>query len=456
MPRSIEAKIFVPIKPGGAPDVSSRIDHRPLSALRTNPRNARTHSKKQVGQIADSIRRFGFTNPVLIDAEDTILAGHGRVAAAKLLGLESVPTVCLDHLNEAERRAYVIADNKLAELAGWDDALLAIEFQELSDLDFDLSLTGFSTGEIDFILDDQAASDREAEDEILEPEPGPAVSLPGDLWLLGEHRLYCGSSLEASSYEALMGDERARMVFTDPPFNVPIKGHVSGLGKKQHREFAMASGEMDRASFTEFLRTAFTHMATFSADGSIHQVCMDWRHMREILDAAEGLFELKNLCVWNKDNAGMGSLYRSKHELVFVFKKGGAAHVNNVELGRHGRNRSNVWDYPGQNTFHRNRTDDLAAHPTVKPVALVADAIRDVTERGTIVLDPFNGSGTTILAAEKTGRRARTIELDPAYVDVAIRRWEAMTGGSACHAETGQTLAETQATRANTEIDHAA
>jgi DNA modification methylase len=431
------------------------VEYRPVSALRTNPRNARTHSKKQIAKLADGIRRFGFTNPVLIDEAGTLIAGHGRVAAAKLLGLPEVPTLRLDHMSEAEKRAYVIADNRLAELAGWDRDLLALEFEALGELDFDLSLTGFELPEIEILLDER--SDKaDPEDVVPEPSAGPAVSRLGDLWLLGAHRLFCGSALEASAYATLLGEERADVLFTDPPYNVPVQGHVSGLGKSRHREFAMASGEMSEAAFTAFLRTAFEHMAAFSRDGAIHFICMDWRHMREVLTAAENLYsELKNLCVWNKDNGGMGSLYRSKHELVFVFKKGSAPHVNNVELGRFGRNRTNVWDYPGQNTFHRDRETDLAAHPTVKPTALVADALRDVSHRGTLVLDPFCGSGTTILAAEKTGRRACAIELDPAYVDVAIRRWQQLTGQAAVLAGTGQSFNEVTQRRQHEEADHA-
>lgn len=428
-----------------SPHLSERITLRPLSSLRGDPGNARTHSPKQLRLIAASIEQFGFINPVVIDAEGQILAGHGRYAAARQLGLAELPTIQVDHLTPTQRRAYVLADNKLAELSAWDRDLLKIQIEELDSVDFDLDLTGFSVPEIDAILDDGGPEPEEA---VPEPEPGPAVSRPGDLWLLGSHRLYCGSALEADSYTALMGEERAAVVFADPPYNVPIQGHVSGHGRLRHREFAMASGEMSTAAFTEFLRTTFTHLIAFSLDGSIHFQCMDWRHMREILAAADGRYELKNLCVWNKDNGGMGGLYRSKHELVFVFKSGRGQHRNNVELGRHGRNRTNVWDYPGQNTFHRHRSTELAAHPTVKPVALVADALRDVSDRGDIVLDPFCGSGTTILAAERTRRRARGIELDPAYVDVALRRYQEATDQSARLAATGQSFAEVASTRA--------
>ena len=352
-----------------------------IADLKPYARNPRTHSKKQINQIADSIQTFGWTNPILTDADGSVIAGHGRLEAAKQLGIERVPTIRIEDLTEAQKRAYVIADNRLAELAGWDDEMLATELQLLStlDLDFDLDLTGFETAEIDLLI-----GSLEADDKPAEPEPSfegpdrskPAVNVPGDLWRLGDHLLLCGDALKAESYAALMGGEKAKMVFTDPPYNVPIAGHVSGLGKIKHDDFAMASGEMSESEFIGFLRTAFGHMADFSVDGSLHYLCMDWRHAYELLDAARSVYsELKNLCVWNKTNGGMGSLYRSKHELVFVFKNGTAKHVNNVELGRYGRNRTNVWDYAGANSLSSDRANDLALHPTVKPVALVADAI---------------------------------------------------------------------------------
>ncbi|GJE61112.1 site-specific DNA-methyltransferase [Methylobacterium trifolii] len=431
---------------GLTPILADRILVRALCELRPDPRNPRNHPAKQIAKIADSIREFGFLVPILIDVSGMIIAGQGRYAAAQQLGLSAVPTLCAAHFSEAQVRAYRIADNKLAESATWDPDRLRVELESLQELEFDLSLTGFEIPEIEAILDSGTSI---VEDEVPEPEPGPAVSRLGDLWLIGVHRLFCGSALDVASYTALMGEERAAVVFADPPYNVNVQGHVSGLGKNRHREFGMASGEMSVAAFTEFLRTTFTHLAAFSTDGSIHFQCMDWRHMREMLAAADGVYdELKNLVVWNKDNGGMGSLYRSKHELVFVFKKGRAAHRNNVELGRHGRNRTNVWDYPGQNTFHRDRAKDLAAHPTVKPVALVADALRDVSVRGDIVLDPFSGSGTTLLAAERTQRQGRAIELDPVYVDVALRRLERLVGEPARLAATGQSFSEVAAQRA--------
>jgi len=419
-----------------------KIVYRPIDDLTPYKGNARTHSDKQIAQIAASIRTFGFTNPVLIDARGQIAAGHGRVAAARQLGMRDVPTIELAHLTGAERRAYVIADNRLAELAGWDREILAIELQALSelDLDFELEITGFETAELDLLLDSVDDADSDEADQM--PEPGPSVTRAGDIWHLGRHRLICGDARDASVYERLMADERAHCVFTDPPYNVKIDGHVCGSGKVKHREFAMAAGEMDKASFTSFLRDALAAMAEVSLDGAIHFVCMDWRHMDELSAAgAEVYSELKNLVVWAKTNGGMGTFYRSRHELIFVYKVGTAKHLNTFGLGETGRYRTNVWDYPGVNGFGGNQ-EDLALHPTVKPVALVADAIRDVTRRGDIVLDGFGGSGTTLIAAERTGRVARLVELDPLYCDVICRRFEAHTGQPARLAGTDQTFGD--------------
>jgi DNA modification methylase len=428
-----------------------KIEYTSVRELRPHPNNARTHSKKQIRQIANSIGQFGFCNPVLVDDAKQIIAGHGRVEAAKLLGIDAVPTVRLAHLSEADKRAYVLADNKLAEKAGWDRELLAIELQGLIELDVEIELTGFEMAEIDLLFEEarEANSASGPEDTVPEPSPAPAVSQTGDLWLLGSHRLLCGDARDQAAYDHLLAGAKAEFIFTDPPYNVAIDGHVCGLGRVRHREFAMGCGEMSEAEFTAFLKTVFALLAEHSIDGSIHQICMDWRHSWEMLDAGRTVYgELKNLCVWNKSNAGMGSFYRSKHELVFVWKSGTAAHINNFELGQHGRHRSNVWDYSGVNTMRAGRLEELAMHPTVKPVALVADAIKDCSRRGSLVLDPFCGSGTILIAAERTGRKARALEIDPTYVDVAVRRWQAYTGKSAILAGSGETFETTAERRA--------
>lgn len=420
--------------------------------LRPYAGNARTHSKKQVGQIADSIERFGFANPIIVSGDHEVIAGHGRLAAAKLLGHPSVPIVVLADMTEADRRAYVMADNRLAELAGWDRDTLAIELQFLQDVQFeDIEVTGFSLGEIDVILDEASEKCPEEpgpEDEVPAKSIQSTVSRRGDLWVLGAHRLLCGDARLLSDYQRLLEGKVADVVLTDPPFNVCIDGHVSGLGKVKHKEFAMASGEMSEREFTDFLSCFLSCAKTCSKDGAILFVFMDWRHLTELTTAGrENDLLLKNLVVWSKDNAGMGSFYRSKHELCFVFKRGGASHTNTFELGQHGRYRTNIWEYAGVNTFRTGRLDELAMHPTVKPVAMIADAIRDVTRRAEIVLDSFAGSGTTVIAAKKTGRHARVLEYDPGYCDVIVRRWQKYTGKAATLDHTDRTFEEIEIER---------
>jgi DNA modification methylase len=418
-----------------------KIEQTRVHDLRPYANNARTHSRKQIRQIAKSIEKFGFCNPVLIDDQKQIIAGHGRVEAAKLLGIDAVPTCRLSHLNEADKRAYVLADNRLAERAGWDKEVLAIELQGLIDLSVDVKLTGFDMGEIDLILEEahEAKGAPTGPEDHIPACSSAAVTQPGDLWLLGEHRLLCGDARDKLAYQSLLESAKAEFVFTDPPYNVPIHGNVCGLGRIRHRDFAMACGEMSEAEFTAFLETVFKRLAENSIDGSIHQIFTDWRHMGEMLAAGRKIYgELKNLCVWNKSNAGMGSFYRSQHELVFVWKSGTAPHINNFELGQRGRNRTNVWSYPGLTGMRVGRLQELAMHPTVKPVALAGDSLKDCSGRGGLVLDPFCGSGTILIAAERTGRKARALEIDPIYVDVAVRRWQTYTGKAAVLAGSGE------------------
>ena len=416
------------------------------NSLRPSKRNARTHSKKQIQQIANSMRRFGAINPIIADRHGQIVAGHARIEAAKFLGLKRVPVIRVSHLNETELRAYMLADNKLAEKAGWDRELLAIEMEELQialpDLDLSLDITGFEPGEVDSIVGAHENERIEAIDEPIEPE-GPAISRTGDIFILDRHRLIVGDARDDGAYRKLIGREKVTMCFLDPPYNVPITGHVGGRGKTKHREFVHASGEMSSSQFTNFLRETLGRCADHSADGSITYVCMDWRHTEELIAAGSSVFaELKNICVWAKTTPGQGTFYRSQHEFVFVFKKGNASHINTFELGQHGRTRSNVWTYAGVNTFRAGRMDDLKMHPTVKPIALVADAMKDCSRRGSVVLDAFSGSGTTIMAAEQIGRRAFCIEIDPIYADVAVRRWQKTTGKDAILEATRQTFEE--------------
>ncbi|OQW59576.1 MAG: hypothetical protein A4S14_05875 [Proteobacteria bacterium SG_bin9] len=412
------------------------------SELRPFSGNARIHSPHQIRKLARLIERVGFNTPILVDKNGMILSGHARLAAALQLELDKIPIISLEHLSEAEARAFILAENKMAELSRWDHKQLSLNLKELRDLsvEFDIEITGFETPEIDILLQSLMPDDSDAIDNH-EYVPAPIVSRLGDRWQLGDHVILCGNAQTAESYSKLLGSERAAVIFADPPFNVPINGHASGKGSTKHREFLMASGEMPEPEFISFLETFLGHSGSHSIKTALFYICIDWRHAYELLAASRstGLTTV-NLCVWAKTNGGMGSFYRSQHELVFLFKPVGVSHTNNVQLGQFGRNRTNVWNYPGANVFPkggRKRATEL--HPTVKPIGLVADAILDSTNRGDIVLDPFAGSGTTILAAERTGRRAYTMELDPAYVDLAVRRWQQMTGRDAVN-DAGQTF----------------
>jgi DNA modification methylase len=409
-----------------------------VDALKPLGRQTRKHPPAQIRKLGESLEQFGFVLPIVTDADNRVVGGWALVLAARKIGLSEVPAVIIDDLDEAKLRLLRLALNRLGEESSWDQDALRLEFSAVLEItsDIDLRISGFEMGEIDVAL----SMTGEGEEDVLPAlnDTEPMITKTGDLWVLGDHRLLCGDALVAESYARLLGDERAQLVFTDPPWNIPIAGNVSGLGAVKHGDFAMACGEMTETQFEAFLRTSLGHAAAHSDDGAIQFVCMHWSKIKEVLAAGSDVYaELKNLCVWNKTNAGMGSLYRSKHELVFVFKKGTAPHINNIELGRFGRNRTNVWDYPGQNIFNGTAKSKLSLHPTAKPVALVADAMRDCSHRGGIVVDPFGGVGSTLIAAEKTGRRARLIELDPRYVDATVKRWETLTGGRAVKVDGG-------------------
>jgi DNA modification methylase len=428
------------------------IEYRRTGTLTKCKRNPRRHSQEQIVKIMASVRKVDVVRPILISESAEIIAGEAVYEAACQLGLSEIPVVVARGWSKSQIKAYRLIDNRLAELAAWDEELLAIEIEEIIEFDdISIDLLGWETAEIDILLEGATGNDETSAQDPADAtvdEPINPVTRSGDIWCLGEHRILCGSSLDAASWGALVGNHQPAMVFTDAPYNVPVDGHVCGLGKAKHQEFAMACGEMNSEQFETFLADAIEPMADTLRDGALLYLCMDWRHMGEMLKAIERCsLKLINLCVWNKNNGGMGSLYRSKHELVFVAKKGEARHTNNVELGRYGRYRTNVWDYAGINSFGATRDQDLADHPTVKPTALVADAIRDATQRGEIVLDAFLGSGTTILAAERTGRTGYGVEIEPRYVDVAIRRWETFTDKTATLAATGETAAEVAAAR---------
>jgi DNA modification methylase len=414
--------------------IEIQIQYRAVGDLVLDPRNPRQHSQRQVNQIADSIREFGFLMPVVVDDTAQVVVGHARVLAAKKLDMPRIPVVEIRHLSKAQLKALRIADNKLAQNAHWDERLLGESFLELKEIDveFDLSITGFSLPEIDLTLQNLDEIKTEETDDEIDAATGVPVSEAGDIWQLGDHRLCCGDATSEAAFDMLMREEIADVVFVDPPYNVRVDGHVSGKGKVRHREFAQASGELNRDEFIQFLAKTCGLLAKHSKDGAIHFVCMDWRHADELIAAGHAAYsELKNIAVWVKSNPGMGSLYRSQHELIFVFKSGMGRHTNNVELGKYGRNRSNVWSYDSAAVQARKGNNLLALHPTAKPVQLVMDALLDCSQRGKIVLDSFLGSGTTLLAAERTGRICRGIELDPLYIDTAIRRWQNLTGRDA-------------------------
>ncbi|MEZ5996463.1 MAG: DNA methyltransferase [Hyphomonadaceae bacterium] len=396
------------------------------SELRPDRLNARAHPPAQIKQIVASIKKFGFVGAILADENLNVIAGHGRLVAAQQCNLPTVPVFVLSNLTEAERRALALADNKIALNAGWDGDLLRKNLEIIS-LELDVELTGFSVGQVDVVL--SGPDTRDPDDEVIPAAPSVPTTRRGDIWRCGDHVVGCGDARDRDFVRRVVGAETAAAMFSDPPYNVAINGHAGGKGRIKHAEFAMASGEMADEEFEAFLRDAMVASVEVTREGGVHFVCMDHHHVNQLVRTLDPLYGARlNVCVWNKSNAGMGSLYRSKHELVFVYRVGDVQHRNNVELGRHGRNRTNVWDYPSVNTFQGARRADLALHPTVKPVGLVADAILDVTKRGEIVLDTFLGSGTTLIACERTGRRCRAVEFEPGYVDVALARWSAMTG----------------------------
>jgi DNA modification methylase len=429
------------------------VTYLPITSLKPNPQNPRVHTYKQVHQIAHSIRTFGFNVPILVDDRLNVVAGHGRLLAARELGWKTVPVIKLSHLSEAQYKAFLIADNRLTDNSSWNEKLLGEQLQGLSELelDFDLEVTGFETAEIDVLIDGLEAVNEPDPDDRLPMIESSAVSIEGDLWQLGKHRVLCGDSLVLENYDRLMDGAPADLVITDPPYNVRIDGHVSGLGRTQHREFQMASGEMSSAEFAGFLGKVMALSMLNSNPGSLAYYFMDWRHVSQILAAGLLVYgEPKNLCIWVKNNAGMGSFYRSGHELVFLFKNGEGPHRNNIQLGKFGRYRTNVWNYPSANTLSRTGPDGdlLALHPTPKPVALIADAIKDSTRRGDLILDPFLGSGTAVIAAERAGRTCYGLELDPLYVDAIIRRWQRRTKRDAIHIESGEPFQVREARRA--------
>jgi DNA modification methylase len=421
------------------------VNYRAPSALFAYNNNPRVHNAKKLAKLRKSIERFGILAPVLIDASGTVIDGHARLTIAIQLSLAEVPVISTEGLAEADVRAVRLAMNRLQDEATWDPQRLRLEFEWLMKLDFDLDLTGFDATEIDMSLDigpEPAGMVEEISEEELAAER-PLVTQKGDVWVLGPHRVGCGNCLDASFRATVIGDLNIAVCFADAPYNVRVQGHVSSLAK--HEEFAMASGEMSLAEFLAFCTSFCGVIAEVVAPGAIAFLCMDWRGIAVLVQATEAVgLELLNIAVWVKTNPGMGSLYRSQHELIAVVKRPGWRHRNNVELGKNGRSRSNVWTYRGVNVMGPER-HLLFEHPTVKPAALVGDALKDVSRAGDIVFDPFLGSGSTLIAAERTQRRCIGIEIAPKYVDLTIRRWQAETSKQAVREHDGASFDEVAA-----------
>ncbi|SMQ69918.1 DNA modification methylase [Altererythrobacter xiamenensis] len=421
------------------------VTEKPLADLQPSPNRTRITSPEQLEKVISSIRLFGLVMPVLIDQNDVVVSGHILCEAAEQLGFKSVPCISVEHLDNAEIEALALALNRVGETGAWDTDLLRERMIALESDGIDLTSTGFTLPEIDQItlLSQPADGDNDADEFEEDEDDRPVVSRLGDLYQLGVHRLHCADALKAASYEALLEGQLAQCIFSDAPYGCGIEGFVSGLGKHKHEDFLMGAGDLDREELQDFFGTYLGHCKAFSSPGAIIFACMDWRQLDALLLAGLDVgLTRNNIAVWDKGSGGMGGLYRNAHEFVAVFCNGKTAATNNIALGRYGRDRCNIWRYPGANRPGSSSAKALADHPTPKPLPLVEDALLDVTNRGDIVLDPFMGSGSTILAAENTGRICYGIELDPKYVDRAIRRWERETGEPAIHIETGLTFDE--------------
>jgi len=423
----------------------------PIEDLEPPKNPVRKQNKKQLGRISKSIEAFGNVVPILISDNNEIIDGESRYLVAKAKGLKTIPCIRVDHLTDQKVSLLRISLNKIGETGEWDPLALRLELTYQLEFGADLSITGFEAPEIDNVLEIGGVNPDELDplddiSDIHKPQQN-VVNRNGDLWWLGKNRVLCGNARNPDHLSRLVSDRPIALILTDPPFNLKISGHVRTSNGK-FPEFAEASGEMTTEEFAGFLTEALGSALVFVAEGGLIYCFMDWRHIDEIREAFRRLSLAQiNLAVWVKPNGGMGSLYRSRQELIFIAKRKGEAHRNNVELGKHGRYRTNVWEFGGASGGTKSEEDDFSVHPTVKPVRLLQEAMLDVTVAGEFVLDPFLGSGSTLLAAERVERVCLGLEISPAYVDVTIARWEKMTGREAIHADTGLTFKEVQEQR---------
>ncbi len=408
-----------------------------IALIIASNKSLRKHYRKQLQKIINAIKKFGFTNPLLVDKQLRLLAGELRLLAAKELGMKQIPVIILEDLTDEEAEAIRVLDNRIAEDSEWNYANLQEAIENLGKFDISFEDLGFETVDYDKIFLNNDSEESEVKNSEQETADWLDVNIPKkanlwDLWRLGDNFILCANSLLQKAFEILMQGELAQIVITDPPYNCKVNGHVCGSGKIKHDEFAMASGEMTEAEFAEFISGFMQHLVKFSSDGSLHYIFMDWRNINIVLNQGKKYYtELKDIAIWNKLSAGMGSLYRSQHEMIPIFKNGKAKHQNHIQLGKYGRYRSNVWDYPGVRATNPESLELLKFHPTPKNVAMLHSILLDASSKNDIVLDCFGGSGSTLLAAERCKRRARLIEIDPRYVDVCIYRWEKETGKTA-------------------------
>ncbi len=411
-----------------------------IERIKPYPAHSRIHGKRQIDKLKKLIQHFGQVVPIIIDREGVIVDGHAIWQAMRELGSGEIATIVVTNRTDPEIKALRLALNRIPSDAAWENERLRAELEQLVSLSFDLELTGFDAVEIDHLFEVDVPKLKVAEECGQIPAPQErAITAVGDIWSCGRHLVGCGDARDQDFIDKVRGGLHASTCFVHPAYNVSIAGFASGKGHVRHRDFIHGVGEMDTRQFTAFLAESLAVLQRSASDGAFIFACVDWRHLFELLAAGRQCdLGLYNICVWAKTKAGKGSLYRSQTELISVFKVGTTPHINNVELGRHGRNRSNLWTYRGLHSFGGDRDELLASHPTVTPVLMIADAIRDVTKHGEIVLDTFVGSGSTIMAAEETGRVGIGVDLDPLYVDVAIRRWQAHARLDALHTATGE------------------